>query len=99
MRWEDRRPGQERANNQRGYHLPEAPTVPPILTADSRHENPSVLKKELCDQVFLGKNYFRGAKWQETHCALPDNTDRHLVGSCQLRNESAPETPPCRGHA
>src|SRR5271165_944103 len=32
MRWEDRRPGEERANSQRGCHLPESPTVPPILT-------------------------------------------------------------------
>src|SRR5271166_5158975 len=45
MRWEDRRPGQKCAVSQRGCKLPEAPTVPPILTPRSQHENPSAQKK------------------------------------------------------
>lgn len=55
MRWEDRRPGEERANNQRGCYLPDAPTVPPILTPSSQPENPLAPKKTGFEVDFAGQ--------------------------------------------
>src|SRR5271166_3315228 len=79
MRWEDRRPGEERANNQRGCHLPETPTVPPILTPGSQPENPFAPKRNRCSKwVEREKLRYRGdnGKKRTAHSA---NTDRDLA--------------------